>query len=91
MMTHPLHAPDEVGRICGEMGPWALDFATAVLAASSKHRERAERVEALRKAFTYWPKLCRRMSELEQAAPASAQAGSTEDQRMMDVVEGVNG
>ena len=89
-MTHPLHAPDDVGRICGEMGPWALDFATSILTAGSGRHDRAERAEALRKVFEYWPKLCRRMAELEAVAPASFQAGSARDLSMMDVVEGIN-
>lgn len=85
-MTHPLHADDDVGRIAGGMVAWALDFGVAVMRASRKG-ERAERAAALAEVFETWPKLARRMAELEAVAPASYANGYEADAQMQDVLE----
>lgn len=86
-MTHPIYADDAVGRICGELSVWALDFATQVLIASKKTRTKAERVAALRLAFELYPKITRRMAELEGVAQASSDAGYEADAQMQDMLE----
>jgi hypothetical protein len=85
-VTHPLHASDEVGRITGDLVPWALDFACAVMTASRKG-ERAARAEALAQAFELFPKIARRMTELERVAPASYVNGYEADAGIQDVME----
>jgi hypothetical protein len=80
------HADDAVGRAAQEVAHQALTL-VAELYAAAADRPRAERAEALIKAFTAWPKICRRMAVLEQLAPASAITGAEADARTQDAIE----
>lgn len=84
-MTHPLNADDSVGRVAGDLTPWALSWATDVMVSSRKARSRAERAEALARVFEAWPKICRRMVELEAVAKNAAEVGSGLDADMQEM------
>lgn len=85
-MTHPFYAEDEVGRICGDLSSWTLALAEYVMV-SGRPYERHRRAEALVKLFEVWPKVTRRIAQLEAAARVSAEKGYARDADMQDVTE----
>lgn len=82
-----LHAPDTMGEAAHKaaMAAHLLDF--RLLSAASPTLDRAARADALRKALTQWPILCRAMSELAMVSPATSSQAEASDQQMRDWIE----
>lgn len=62
-----------------------------LLSASSRFALREERRDALERALTTWPKVCRAMAALEAVAPASAAVAAIEDGKLQDFMEARSG
>lgn len=78
---------DQIKTLSTEVGFIAQQMAVAVLLAGCGTATAAARLEAMARAWTLWPKLCRRMSELETLAPNSAALGQLDDTDFMERLE----
>lgn len=86
-----LHAPDPMGKAAFKASQMFHRFGEHLLVASSPSASREERAEAALRAFSAWPKICRAMAALEDAAPNAARAGRDADAKTQDFIEGAAG
>jgi hypothetical protein len=87
-MTVPaLHADDAMGLAAHKAAQFASRLDFRLLAAASASVNRDERAASLRQALEQWPKLCRAMAVLEQAAPNIARLAREADATMQDFIE----
>jgi hypothetical protein len=87
MNAPPLHAADQMGAAAHEAAQFAHLFQYRLLAAASPSLDRAKRAMELRRALEQWPKLCRAMGKLQEAAPNIAREAHEADARTRDFVE----
>lgn len=70
-----------------EAAGFAQVMAFNLLAMRCPYVDQKGRLEASERAFQIWAALCRRMSDLEAACPATAATGYAQAQRLRDFAE----
>ncbi len=69
-----------------ETASLAQTLANHLLVANSELASLQQRAEAWTAAFAVWPKVCRRMAELEQLQPLAAENGRERDARLQNLL-----
>lgn len=87
----PLHAADPMGEAARGAAMLLQRFDVRLLAAASPTADRELRAANLRLALEQWPKLCRAMSRLQEAAPNINREAQEADARMVDFMESRSG
>lgn len=73
-----------ITRLATESAYLAQRMATSLLASTISTAPTEDRLAAMTEAFRIWPVVCRRMAELEDAAPRSSNAGRDADDALLE-------
>lgn len=76
-----------IHRMATEGAHMAQRLAVNLLAATSSHMPEGDRISRMTEAFANWSALCRKMSELEDAAPRTSNAGRDIDDNLRAFLE----